>query len=156
MIDIPLILVAIAPVRGQVFAIRLSLRAVGPELFVVLREFHFVAVNVALIGVAIHAVFVQVAAVVVDIALILVAICAVLIQVPAVMIDVSLILIAVRAIVSEVPLVLPYIFLVALHVLLLQSGILALRVSTPRKQGGKGQSKRITGHEMVRLHFSLS
>jgi len=57
-IDVPLILIPVDAIRTKILAIGLRLRTADAVLFVVSRKLGLVAINVALVRVAVHAVLV--------------------------------------------------------------------------------------------------
>jgi hypothetical protein len=89
----------------------------------------------------------------IDVPLVLVSIGAILVQIALVLVDVPLVLIVVGAILREVPLVLPNIFPVALNILLLWGGILALGVRCACEQARECEPEHTSSDAMVALHF---
>src|SRR6266851_5469828 len=156
MVDIPLVLVAILAVLGQVL---------------------FVVIDVALVRIAVRAVLVQIAPIVIDISLILVPVNAVRAQIFAVglclgavdaellvivcklglvVIDMTLIGVAIRTVFRQIFLVVSDVFLVVLNVLLLRGRIRALGIGTTGEQTGKSNHEHTSTDHMFCVHRVLS
>src|SRR6266851_559976 len=135
MVDIPLVLVALLAILGQVL---------------------LVVIDVTLIRIAVRTVPVQVAAVMVNVPLGGVAIGAVFAQIVLSVIDVALIGVAIRTVFRQIFLVVSDVFLVVLNVLLLRGRIRALGIGTTCEQTGKSNHEHTSTDHMFCVHRVLS